>query len=534
MAGILLHNRLHTLESTAEGEGDFLLAIQHQRAAERFRQQIGRETELIAAVVKHHLRLRHDDSCVVLPPNSWIQGGFNLCILVDVQSRSSSESRRVIFRCPMAHKLAEQQYPGTIDEKISCEAATYAWMQDYCADIRIPHLYAFGFADGSQFAHASRRPWYIRFWHSLRRRIYRLLGYPLLSSYTRDPYAPAIGTAYMLLEHIGPETGQMLSATWAQHRHDPGRQTRLFHGIARIMLSLARLPQPHIGSFRFNSGDGTVTLTNRPLISTTIIFENSGSPRIIQPHQIYQSPDTFASDMLTLHDNYLLHYRHAVRDDEDARERMTIRTLLRAVMHHFVLPDRRNGPFLVQTTDLHQSNIFVDEDWNVTCLIDLEWICALPVEMLAVPYWLTDCSIDEIIDGKYTLFDEARRAFLAAMDEEVKTIPPAHDIPITRTMQDLWVSKTVWFWACIRSLNGWLFLFEDHIVPKFSAKKDLISDLKHASAFWMQDVDAVVKAKVEDEEQYQAELHSLFSSQRHSKDLLEIPSENKPLAAALS
>jgi hypothetical protein len=72
--------------------------------------------------------------------------------------------------------------------------------------------------------------------------MYRLLGYPLLSSYTRDPYTPAVGTAYMLLEHIGPEIGRMLSATWAQHRHDPRRRTRLFHGIARIILSLARLP----------------------------------------------------------------------------------------------------------------------------------------------------------------------------------------------------------------------------------------------------------------------------------------------------
>ncbi|KAK3364970.1 hypothetical protein B0T24DRAFT_652204 [Lasiosphaeria ovina] len=387
IAGILLHNRLRMLKSAADDEGDFLLAMQHQRAAECFRRQISPETESIAAVVRHHLGLRHNDNCV---------------------------SRRVVFRCPMPHKLAEQQHLGTIDEKVSCEAAAYAWMQDFCADIRIPHLYAFGFVDGSQFTHASRRPWRIRLWNPLWRHIYRLLSYPLLSSYSRDPYTPAVGTAYMLLEYIEPETGQMLSATWDQHRHDPRRRTRLFHGMARIMLSLARLPQPHIGPFRFNSKDGTITLTNRPLISTTIVLENSGTPRTMQPRQLYQSPGAFATDMLTLHENYLLHYRHAARDDEAARERMTIRTLLRATMHHFILPDRRNGP-----------NILVDEDWNVTCLIDLEWICALPVEMLAVPYWLASCSIDNTIEDEYGPFDEARQAFLAAMDEESKTIPPA-------------------------------------------------------------------------------------------------------------
>ncbi|KAK3301842.1 uncharacterized protein B0T15DRAFT_324865 [Chaetomium strumarium] len=77
--------------------------------------------------------------------------------------------------------------------------------------------------------------------------------------------------------------------------------------------------------------------------------------------------------------------------------------------------------------------------------------------------------------------------------------------------------------------NGWLFLFEDHIVPKFFANKDLVSDLKQASAFWVQDIDTVVKAKVEDEERYQAELRSLFSSQGHSTDSSKIPFENKTL-----
>lgn len=150
MAGILFKGRLRTIESAAEDESNFLLAIQHQRAAEAFRDKIGRETESIAAVVRHHLRLRRDDSCVVLPLDTWIQGGFNLCVLVDVQSRTSFCSRRLVFRCPLPHRLAEQHHPGTIDEKVSCEVATYVWMQDNCADIRIPYLYAFGFADGSQ------------------------------------------------------------------------------------------------------------------------------------------------------------------------------------------------------------------------------------------------------------------------------------------------------------------------------------------------------------------------------------------------
>src|SRR5690606_19096983 len=103
-------------------------------------------------------------------------------------------------------------------------------------------------------------------------------------------------------------------------------------------------------------------------------------------------------------------------------------------MHHFILPDRRNGPYVLQMTDIHQSNIFVDDDWNITCLIDLEWICALPVEMLSVPYWLTNCSIDGIIDEEYGPFDEARQAFLGAVEEEGNRVRMEHDIPLTSTM----------------------------------------------------------------------------------------------------
>jgi hypothetical protein len=30
---------------------------------------------------------------------------------------------------------------GTVDEKLGCEIGTYTWMQDWCPDIYIPHLY---------------------------------------------------------------------------------------------------------------------------------------------------------------------------------------------------------------------------------------------------------------------------------------------------------------------------------------------------------------------------------------------------------
>ncbi|KAL7783408.1 hypothetical protein V8C37DRAFT_413741 [Trichoderma ceciliae] len=74
---------------------------------------------------------------------------------------------------------------------------------------------------------------------------------------------------------------QMLSTTWEEHRNNPSRRARLFQRISRLVLSLARIPQPRIGSFQFHP-DCTIALTNRPLTCTTILLENEGAPRLSQ------------------------------------------------------------------------------------------------------------------------------------------------------------------------------------------------------------------------------------------------------------
>lgn len=71
-----------------------------------------------------------------------------MCVFVEIESRGSV--RKVIFRCPMPHKLAEARYPGSIDEKLGCEIGASIWVEEHCPEIRSPHLFGFGFSDGRQ------------------------------------------------------------------------------------------------------------------------------------------------------------------------------------------------------------------------------------------------------------------------------------------------------------------------------------------------------------------------------------------------
>jgi hypothetical protein len=338
------------------------------------------------------------------------------------------------------------------------------------------------------------------------RYVYGFLGYPLLSQYARITAHNRVPTAYMLLEYIDPASGQMLSATWDKHRGCPARRQRLFSGMSKIMLSLARLPQPRIGAFQFHD-DGTITLTNCFLSCSMVLLENDGAPRTMQPNDTYHCTDGFVSDMLTFHDHRFLSQPNAVYSEGDCRGQMAVKTLLRALSHRYITREHRHGPFLLQLTDLHASNIFVDDDWNITCLIDLEWLCALPAEMLNVPYWLTGFSIDEIQDERYHEFDKIQQEFMVVFQEHERQTRAEHRFSLSKVMQDMWESKGIWFWYCLSSVNAMYFLLESHLCPPGS----LSTSVERAvSQFWRDDSETVVQTKLSDRKAYDDELRLVF------------------------
>ena len=361
--------------------------------------------------------------------------------------------------------------------------------------------------NSAKFTHVAQRPIYFRAWHAFQRWYFRFLHRPMLSNYSLNPKSPSISSNYMLLEYIRPEEGEMLSKTWDQYRHDSGRKYRLFHGIARIMLSLAKIPQPRIGSFHFNTTDYTVTLCNRPLMDVTATLESNAD--YTMPRQTYQSTESFVGDVLTLFDAHFFSNEHTVRNRFDVEERLAIKFLLRATSHHFILREFRNGPFILQPTNLNHSDIFVDKDWNIKCLVDLEWICALPREMISVPGWLY---LDDTgtIEDMGTEFTYARECFTSVMHIESRSVRMGHDLRIRETMQEMWSTKGFWFWACLKTTGAWEFHFEDHILQKFMPDQESIWLLRGLSAFWNEDIEDVLEAKIQDGRKYQKELKELF------------------------
>lgn len=295
---------------------------------------------------------------------------------------------------------------------------------------------------------------------------------------------------------------------------DPVRRGNLFKGLARIILSLARVPLPRIGSFRFHD-DGTLTLTNRPLSCALVILENNGAPRVIERDVTYTTIEPYISDLLTYHDNRFLHQPNAVNDEADGQAQIVTKTVLRAISHHYFRRDLRNGPFILGLTDLHQSNLLVDDDWNIKYLIDLEWACSLPIEMRGAPYWLTGQGVDEITGEKLEAYDRVREEYMRIFEEEEKKFPGVQfGLSLAELMQSGWENGRFWYCLSLTSVNGMYSLFDQHVRRKYYPLQLTSQMDKVLSQFWSPDSEGILDGKVADKAKYDEELRELFGESK--------------------
>lgn len=100
------------------------------------------------AVVAHHLALQSPTACQVAGVEEWLCGGFNICVPVTIVDQQRQPCQRVLLRFPLPYRIGEAFKPGNSDEKIRCEAGTYAWLEENCPDVPIPRLYGFALSTG--------------------------------------------------------------------------------------------------------------------------------------------------------------------------------------------------------------------------------------------------------------------------------------------------------------------------------------------------------------------------------------------------
>ena len=304
--------------------------------------------------------------------------------------------------------------------------------------------------------------------------------------------------------------GELLSESWKSQQHDEERRANLFRDLSRIMLSLTRFPFPCIGSITIDD-HGALSLTNRPLTCSLQQLENCGIPTDVLRNTTYSSTDTYFLDLLACHDNRIRYMPNAIHDGIDGQEQLSALTMMRALLRHFTDRDLRHGPFVLMLTDLHQSNIFVSSNWQITGIIDLEWACVRPVEMQRPPYWLTGLSLDSL-DTDLSAYQIAYTEFMKAFEAEERSLGKV-DIPHTRIMRNGWETGNHWYLSALDSPKGLSSLYYSHIRPKFEKLEDRNPGFDRTlSTYWTTGAAEFITSKLKQKQMYSDELRKTFGA----------------------
>jgi hypothetical protein len=312
----------------------------------------------------------------------------------------------------------------------------------------------------------------------MRRQILSWLGKPVPSKYcphqntSQFSIDGVVGAGYILVEFIESTQGAMLSNTWKEGRHDLKLRTNLLRDLSRIFLSLCRLPLPRIGSFIIDD-DGFLCLANRPLSIEIQQLENEKIPTDIPRDYTYSTVDSYVIDIFGIHDNRFRYQPNAVNNLGDCAYQLSILTAMRTIFQSIFTQSFRRGPFVFVFTDLHQSNIFVDSEWHITCLVDLEWACTRLLEMVRPPSWLTDKGVDELVPAEY---DAIRRQFVELLAAEEKSfgcsaLTQSNDTSALLCLSDVmnrtWETGAFWYTMALASPSALFYIFNNHIRPLF-------------------------------------------------------------------
>ncbi|PLB49352.1 hypothetical protein P170DRAFT_408496 [Aspergillus steynii IBT 23096] len=502
-----------TLEAALKSEEDILLDLDLPEQRVDFFVSLYSNRDEIERIASYHLGLERTETCRIGGVNEWVHGSFNVCIPLYVGERELPE-KRALIRFPLPYKVGEFKHPGNVDEKLRCEAATFIWMEEHCPEIPIPQLWGFGLVGGQSFTKPQNTPLRVRFFWSFKQFLTRLLGHPLPCPYVRHQRSALLETGYLVMEDVGNSDVQMLSETWDEHRSQQDKRRNLFKGLSRIMLSLSRIPLPRIGSWTLDS-NGVLQLSNRPLTLRLHQLENGGIPTNISRSLTYSAADAYYHDLLSCHDSRIRHQPNSITDEEDARAQMARLTMMRALIPHFSDREYRSGPFFYRLTDLHPSNLFVDSNWNIKAVIDLEWACSLPAETLRPPYWLTGRSIDELTGKHLETFRRAHDEFVDIFEQEEKLFPPitVNDVSFSRTdlMRRSSQVGAFWYFHALDSPKGLFNLFGQHVYPRFISSRGIPREFSEvASGLWAPDGEDVIAHKLRDKEGYEELLRQRF------------------------
>lgn len=197
------------------------------------------------------------------------------------------------------------------------------------------------------------------------------------------------------------------------------------------------------------------------------------------------------------------HQPNSILSKADGIGQLSALANLRRLQSRFWDQRSCGGPFVLTLPDMHQSNIFVDDDWNVTSLIDLEFAPVAPVQIWKVPVWLSDRGVDQIERPDFDEYQSLYNEFVSAIEREEEA--GGQDNTYSSKLRQDWSTGNFWYSTALGSIDAYPAIFDQHLQQKLDD-----ADKVTLTQFCGEDVSEFIEKKLEDFRRYEERIHEIF------------------------
>jgi hypothetical protein len=321
-----------------------------------------------------------------------MKGSYNICFPIVFLSGEGVTDEKWVIRIPLTPRLASPE--ETMRGEIATMKYAPSFSPPYIAhltntfryvalntSIPIPHLHGYGF---SQTHHS--------------------------------------GLTFMLISYIHGDPLSNFNLTTL----DPTLRSHLYTQLADIFIQLRHCEFPHIGSLTLDPADDQTPIfaRNRPLSIDINDHEVGGlnAASIIGPNRIFTTAIDYIYIQTQLVFNQFEKQQNSIYYESDARYHLYGLHQFRSMLMGWLKREYNEGPFILKHGDFRRSNILVDQDMNITAVLDWEWSRTVPVQMFVPPTWLTGSDIHGVLGIWSILYMEDLAMFrdvVKAKEEEI-------------------------------------------------------------------------------------------------------------------
>ncbi|GKZ96535.1 hypothetical protein AnigIFM59636_011050 [Aspergillus niger] len=295
----------------------------------------------------------------------------------------------------------------------------------------------------------------------------------VLHSGTRDE-SPLKLSPFIMMSHIDHKTNMYAALNvpgcpvekrgYLNPDIDEDDLRKLYAELAEVLLKLAKPEFPSIGSL-VQVDDFTWEVASRPLSMNMNELVRLGTlPRSKLPplDATFKSTSSYIEALAQLNIQHLIHQRNnAIESADDCRRKYVARQLFYKLAKEKKLFNlcHEHGPFRLWCDDLRPGNVLLNDDMQVTGVVDWEFTYAAPVEFsYAPPWWLLIENPDQWPNGieDWTrVFHRRLKTFLSAMRRCEDAEGVHGESRLSDEMQKSWQSGD--FWVVYAVLHSFAF-----------------------------------------------------------------------------